>query len=183
MTTIDLEELVLEDGAHSKREDGVCLMEAVAWFAGERHSDKPKCACPVLSAYGRTLNDRMLEVERNRFLKQLIPLLVGTRSTPVVELARAEYLIRETTRRILPIAMDAVGLREEAKRLRALPDDLRPYADAAAYTARAAARAAEAAYAAHAAARAAEAAYAAHVWGEAVLVYREAIAITEAEVA
>lgn len=169
MTTIDLDELVLEYGAHSNHEDGVCLMEAVAWVAGEEHSGSPECACPILSAYGRTLNDRMPDGERNRFLKQLIPLLVGTRSTQVVERARAEHLIRETARRILPIAMDAVGLRGEAKRLRALPDDS-CYADASAY-------AFDAAGVAGASVRAA-----AHVWEESVLVYREAIAITETEV-
>jgi len=36
---MDLETLVLEHGAHESRENGVCLMEAVSWFAGEPHSE------------------------------------------------------------------------------------------------------------------------------------------------
>jgi hypothetical protein len=39
----------LSHGSHDRREDGMCLMEAVAFLAGERHSDRPVCACPVLS--------------------------------------------------------------------------------------------------------------------------------------
>jgi hypothetical protein len=30
----------LSHGSHDRREDGMCLMEAVAFLAGERHSDR-----------------------------------------------------------------------------------------------------------------------------------------------
>ena len=43
MTDIDLDGIVLDKGAHDTREDGVCVMEAVAWYAGEDHSDAPAC--------------------------------------------------------------------------------------------------------------------------------------------
>lgn len=64
-------------GSHSTADDGLCLMEAVAYIAGEPHSDHPACASPVLSAIGRSLNDRFRDDER-QLLVPLIPRLVGT---------------------------------------------------------------------------------------------------------
>ena len=42
---------------HASFEDGACLMEAVAWVAGEPWSDKPRCACPVIGDFLRHFND------------------------------------------------------------------------------------------------------------------------------
>ena len=75
--TLDLDHLTLAHGAHDSRAEGVCLLEAVAWFAGEPHSDRPTCVSPVLAAFGRTWNDRLDDAERQR-LVPLIPRLVGT---------------------------------------------------------------------------------------------------------
>jgi hypothetical protein len=77
MTTIDLESLVLESGGHASREQGVCLLEAVAWFAGQDHTDHPPCVSPVLGAFGRSLNDLLPQATRQE-LRPLIPLLPGT---------------------------------------------------------------------------------------------------------
>ena len=77
MTTLNLDHLTLDNGSHSRRTEGVCLMEAVAWYAGENHSDMPACVSLVLRRYGITLNDR-LPAERRQELKQFIPRLVGT---------------------------------------------------------------------------------------------------------
>jgi hypothetical protein len=52
-------------------------MEAVAFIAGEEFSDNPKCASPVLAAFGRRLNDALPSDQRQQ-LERLIPLLVGT---------------------------------------------------------------------------------------------------------
>src|SRR4051812_4805048 len=79
-----LDALELENGSHAAREKGVCLMEAVAWFANEPHSDRPKCACPVLTSFGISLNDRFSAEER-QLLKPLIPKLVGTRAIPEIQ--------------------------------------------------------------------------------------------------
>ena len=46
----DLDAITLARGAHDRRTDGVCVMEAVAWRAGEDHSDRPECASPVIAA-------------------------------------------------------------------------------------------------------------------------------------
>src|SRR5258707_8325091 len=75
--TIDLKTLTLAKGGHENRGDGLCLMEAVAWFAGKPHSDRPPCVSPVLGAYGRTLNDALPDIPRQE-LKQFIPQLPGT---------------------------------------------------------------------------------------------------------
>ncbi len=76
-STLNLETLVLDSRSHSSREKGVCLLEAVAWYAGEDHSDMPACVSPVLRRYGIRLNDRLPD-EHRQDLKQFIPRLVGT---------------------------------------------------------------------------------------------------------
>jgi hypothetical protein len=88
-------------GAHRDREAGVCLMEAVAWFAGEAHSDSPQCTDVALAAYGRSLNDRMKDDERH-LLRPLIPRLVGTRGTPELAKRRARLLVDRYLRVDLP---------------------------------------------------------------------------------
>ena len=77
--TIDLATLTLAKGAHGTREDGVCLLEAVAWFAGQAHTDHPPCVSPVLAAFGRNLNDILPDGKRQE-LVPLVPLLPGTAS-------------------------------------------------------------------------------------------------------
>src|SRR4051812_29594083 len=86
----DLDSIVLGEGSHAQREKGVCLMEAVAWFAGEPHSDRPQCASPALTSFGIALNDSFPEEHRQK-LKPLIPLLVGTRN-PELEQQRIYFL-------------------------------------------------------------------------------------------
>ncbi|HEX7022762.1 MAG TPA: hypothetical protein VF171_07880, partial [Trueperaceae bacterium] len=74
---LDLDTLTLDRGCHDSREDGVCLLEAAAWWGGEDHSDHPRCVSPVLTAYGHELNDGLDDESRQR-LVPLIPRLVGT---------------------------------------------------------------------------------------------------------
>jgi hypothetical protein len=75
--TLNLDTLHLDRGDHDTRNRGVCLMEAVAWWAGEPHTDQPRCVSPVLATFGMSLNDRFPDDRRQR-LKPLIPLLPGT---------------------------------------------------------------------------------------------------------
>jgi hypothetical protein len=158
---------MLKHGSHARPEDGVCLMEAVAWVAGEAHSDHPACACPVLAAFGRQLNDRLRDEERD-LLVRFVPRLVGSRATAAVERERMFALADAAVRRFLPFALEAAGRDADAARLRGLApivdraSALKGQKAAAAY-ADAAANAAAAAYAdaAYAAAAYADAAYAA----------------------
>ena len=99
---LDLENLTLMRGAHVKRDDGLCLMEAVALFAGEKHSDHPPCTSRVLADFGIRLNDRMNETERQR-LKPFIPRLIGTNDGK--DLVRANILAWAAITEFAPAAL------------------------------------------------------------------------------
>ena len=77
LSVFDINNVALEEGSHRRRINGVCLLEAVAWYAGENHTDLPECVSPVLRRYGMELNDR-ITYEQRQLLKQFIPGLVGT---------------------------------------------------------------------------------------------------------
>jgi hypothetical protein len=104
-----LDTLTLQSGAH----DGdvpteMCVMEAVAYIAGEPWSDHPICACPVISTFLRSWNDSLpCDADRDRLLKPLVLQLIDTRSTPLVEEKRSylalDWLIRVFTPRWLDL--------------------------------------------------------------------------------
>jgi hypothetical protein len=108
MNRIDLERIVLLKGNHPSREDGVCAMEAVAWLAGETHSDAPACTCPVIAVAVRRLNDLIFDdQERTALLQPLLPRLIGTRD-PRRAVARKRALVAAdyAVRRIAPLAVE-----------------------------------------------------------------------------
>jgi hypothetical protein len=143
--TLDLDALWLAYGAHNTPHDGLCVLEAAAYLAGERHSDHPQCVSPVIGAFLRSWNDALDDGDRQT-LKQYVPRVVGTASTPEVEDARAwmalDWLVRDYTPRWLRLA----GLTEQADRLADLPEfragmdvpAIRPVIDAVREDARAA---------------------------------------------
>ena len=157
----DLDLLVLAHGSHSSRAQGVCLQEAVAWFAGEAHSDHPACTDSVVAAYARALNDVMPDEQRQR-LRPFIPLLAGT-SNGCPPVQRAMLCADKAVRVFAVAALKAVGFDSSAEQLEALD----PVKDGAAG---AAARAAASA-AAYAAADAADAA----IWDGAIDLLRDLI--------
>lgn len=67
----------LKGGKHKSPDEGMCLMEAVAYLVGETHSDHPQCVSPMLATFGRSLND-MLQGYQRQELISLIPSLPGT---------------------------------------------------------------------------------------------------------
>jgi hypothetical protein len=102
-------------------------MEMVAYLAGEPHSDHPQCACPVIAAFVRRLNDAMPNAERDRLLLPVVPKLVGTRSTQDVELRRgylaADFAVRVAAPAALrAAALRAAGLDDAARALESLPE-------------------------------------------------------------
>ena len=112
----------LAQGAHAESSRRMCVMEAVAYVAGEPWTDSPQCACPIISAFLRAWNDALPDSERNTLLKDLIPRLVGTRSTKEVEQRRGvmagDWMIRVHTVAWLRLAkLDA-----QADQLEALPE-------------------------------------------------------------
>jgi hypothetical protein len=69
--------IVLERGSHTTPDEGMCLLEAVAFIAGEDFSDNPECVSPVLAELGRALNDLLPDKPRQQLIP-LIPKLIGT---------------------------------------------------------------------------------------------------------
>lgn len=112
----------LHAGCHSEGEGRFCVMEAVAYVAGERWSDTPLCACPVISMFLRSWNDGLPDAERTTLLRDLIPQLVGTKSTAEVEhrrsLMAADWLVRTHT----PAWLRLGGLTAQADELASLPE-------------------------------------------------------------
>jgi len=182
ITAATLDALVLAEGSHGTRESGLCAMEAVAWLAGEPHSDHPACTCPVIARYVIRLNDRMRDDERQR-LKAYLPRLIGTRATPEVERRRMFVFADWAVRKIAPIALRARGRAELAEKLEAVAEinseETAEAGRAVARTAYAAAYAAAAAAAdaAAAAAAAADAAARSKVWDVALQALDAAIAV------
>lgn len=117
--TLDLDTLTLERGSHHPN-GRFCVMEAVAYVAGEPWSDAPECCSPVIGAFLRRWNDDLDDAGR-QILKPYVPRLVGTRGSDATEQTRswlaADWLVRECT----PVWLDAAGLTEEAAALRSLP--------------------------------------------------------------
>ena len=58
----------LRRGAHRSPADGACVMEVVSMLAGERFSDRPQTACPVIAAFLRAYNDIVGDAPRQELL-------------------------------------------------------------------------------------------------------------------
>jgi hypothetical protein len=107
---VDLDAVVLQRRKHDRREEGVDVMEAVAWYAGEEHSDHPRCASDVVAAGMRSWNDDLPDDARQQ-LKAYIPLLPGTNATEDVELTRAWMALDGLVREHTPTWLREVGTR------------------------------------------------------------------------
>ena len=118
-----LKSLSLKVGSHAANST-FCVMEAVAYVAGESWTDHPECACPVISAFLRSWNDSLRsDQDRDRLLKPLIPKLVGTRNSTLEErrsLMAADWLVRVHT----PAWLRLAGLTSQAESLEQLPQIL-----------------------------------------------------------
>jgi hypothetical protein len=114
-----LEEIELKKFGHNSPDEGMCVMEAVAYIAGEPHSDQPQCACPALGTFLRSWNDALDDATRQR-LKPYIPRIIGTNDGRSEE---RRYMILDWLERVYtPAWLDLVPeLREHAAILRALP--------------------------------------------------------------
>jgi hypothetical protein len=180
----------LSEGAHSNPQDGMCIMECVAYIEGEKHTDHPKCACPVVTSFAIRTNDWMNGEERQLLLPFVLR-IAGSKSSLEVEKQRAFMAADYAVRKFAPIALRVQKLEAQAKMLESCDKivdkktALKGKAAAAAYAADATAVAAYAAYAtadaatnaAYAAADAADAAavYATYAAADAAAVYKELV--------
>ncbi len=117
------EAFVIGHGAHSSPEDGMCVMEAIAFVAGEPFSDHPTCASPTVASFLRQFNDRLPDDEtRTKLLARLIPKLVGSKGSAALEERRRWMLVDFAIRVATPRWLDLAKLTAEAATLRALPE-------------------------------------------------------------
>ena len=120
--------VILKYGPHPKPKDEeklpdeACAVELTSWLAGEPWSDRPVCSCPVLSAAVRSRNDRFGtdDVQRTRFLRDVVPALVGSKCDRATELARAYAIVDWSVRDRVPALLHALGQVSDATALRAL---------------------------------------------------------------
>jgi hypothetical protein len=112
----------LDQGAHTTPEEGMCVMEAVAFVRGLPFSDHPPCVCPVIGAFMRAWNDGLPDDERNALLLPLIPRLINTKGSKALEerraLMAADWLVRVHT----PAWLRLAGLIAQADALASLPE-------------------------------------------------------------
>lgn len=110
----------LQSGPHDSIDEGMCVMEAVSYIAGEPWSDRPVCACPVISAFMRQWNDDLNTDDRNRLLAPFVQRPVGTKSTRAVEERRAWMVVDGYVREHASAWLELTqGFVEHAKALRA----------------------------------------------------------------
>jgi hypothetical protein len=166
------EGITLKEGDHVTFEAGACVMELVAYLAGAPHTDKPACACPVITSFCIAINDRMPDdATRTRHLLPLVTRIAGSRANAATERVRASLAADWAVRHIAAKAMEIAGLRAEAEKLKSLAKIDNPTA------ARAAAYAANSA--AYAAARSANAAAYAAAEDPREEIWRDAVALIE----
>jgi hypothetical protein len=96
----------LKFGKHKDREHGLCLLEAAAYVAGEPHTDRPLCVCPVIAEYCRVLNDAnwLNDDDRTEYLYPIVEKIINTLK-PESEEWRAARLIETASRSVLPYVM------------------------------------------------------------------------------
>jgi hypothetical protein len=117
-----LASIPLRSGSHGSVEEGMCAMEAVAFVAGEAHTDTPACACPVIAAFMRSWNDGLPDdARRDLYLKRFIPRLVGSRDSLAVAERRSYLALDWFIRVYTPAWLDLVeATKPHASALRAL---------------------------------------------------------------
>lgn len=108
----------LSVGKHNSPQDGMCHQEAVAWMAGEPHSDRPKCVAPCLGVFARRGQDDTPDDLRHLWNPTILKCIDTVSKDHENE--RKEFLLRAVFRRLIPITLD--GWRDkEAKKWRELP--------------------------------------------------------------
>ena len=121
---LGLDGIVLRNGNHGRREDGVCALEAAAWLAGLPHSDAPACVCPVIRSFVIGWNDAIPDdARRTALLKPFLLKILDTKSTREVELTRSYLAFDWLVRVQAPAWLDlSPALQGHAAALRALAE-------------------------------------------------------------
>ena len=111
----------LKSGSHSGPDAGACIMEAVAFVAGEPWSDYPQCVSPVIGAFLRSWNDNLpTDADRERLLRPLIPRIINTRADAATEGRRSYLALDWMIRTFLPAWLRLAKLTEHADKVAGL---------------------------------------------------------------
>jgi hypothetical protein len=86
-------------GKGDRRSGTLCIMSFVALLAGERHTDAPSTASPLVRQFAIFLNDAMPDAER-QLLKPFAPRIIGTADD--FDPGRAAVLRRAMQREVFP---------------------------------------------------------------------------------
>lgn len=119
MSNFNLETYYLQNGNHQSRDEGMCAMEFVAYLANEPHSDAPSCVSPLITSFIISCNDRWSDEDR-QLLKPYLLKAIGTRDGKDME--RAKVFAMHALTRISPHAIELIGLKDEADKMRACVD-------------------------------------------------------------
>ena len=109
------EPFTLAPGSHKSPEEGLCAMEAAAWFAGLPHTDRPRCTSEIIAAYIRHLNDHMPDEERGRLISY-IPQIIGVAGDNWDHL-RNELFAWHAVHIFAPAALRHLGYEDHARTL------------------------------------------------------------------
>ena len=112
-----IEALSLERGSHESREQGLCSLEALAWLAGEPHSDTPLCVCPAIAEFVTNWNDLLGNEDRDRMLRPVLPHLARTNMGRETEVERHARTLDWLTRRNIPAWLEMAGFDKLAAKL------------------------------------------------------------------
>jgi len=118
-----LETMKLSTGSHKSIDDGACIMEMVSYMADEPWSAHPPCACPILTTYAIRLNDRFND-EHRQSMKEFIPLLIGTRETDQIKIARKRLIRWRNVTATYPLILELLKLNDLAAELRKFENTL-----------------------------------------------------------
>jgi hypothetical protein len=110
----------LAKGQHRAGSGELCAAEMIAFVAGEEHSDHPECGCPVFCVALRAGNDRIPDDLRDEIMLPLVWEGLGSRSTRDIEVRRGFVAADWAVRRLVPFALRAVGMLEQATALERL---------------------------------------------------------------
>ena len=113
-----IRDITIAHGSHPSLEAGACVMELVAYVAGEPWSDHPQCASKVIAAFLRGWNDGMDDEDR-QMLRPFIPRLVNTAGTPAQEKTRSWMALDWYCRVSAPAWLRAAHLDAEAAAIEA----------------------------------------------------------------
>jgi len=87
--SLDLAKLRLAVGKHNPDDGEMCVMEAVAYIAGEDWTDSPQCVSPAIAQFLRSWNDGSTDEQRQELKRYIGRPLLTSRGTEAQELERS----------------------------------------------------------------------------------------------